>query len=176
MSEWKMTGDGDISVVSSRNAGSRIALLFLRPGQVATIMSAIGSVTVQLSHGSGMAIRPPGTQPKGHIALRTAPSKSTQLRGHITPVIPAQPHPVLHILGPMGLAAAAAGAPGGSKGGCEAQDGFVKQRVEVSTVVVTVVLVTKKSLPRLEKDCHFLVISCLVNCKSTFDLRSKNQL
>ena len=144
-----MTDDGDISVVSSRKAGSRIALLFLRPGQVATIMSAIGSVTVQLLHGSGMALRPPGTQPKGHIALRTAPSKSTQLRGHTTPVIPAQPHPVLHILGPIGLAAAAAGAPGGSKGGCDAQDGFVKQRVDVLIVVVTVVLVTKKSFPRL---------------------------
>ena len=145
-----MAGDGDISVVSSRKADSRIALFFLRPGQVATIMSAIESVTVQLLHGSGMALRPPGTQPKGHIALRrAAPSKSTQLRGHITPVIPAQPHPVLHILGPIGLAAAAAGAPGGSKGGCEAQDGFVKQRVDVLIVVVTVVLVTKKSFPRL---------------------------
>ena len=145
-----MTGDGDISVVSSRNAGSRIALLFLRPGQVATIMSAIGSVTVQLLHGSGMALRPPGTQPKGHIALPAAPLiKSLHVRGHTTPVIPAQPHPVLHILGPIGLAAAAAGAPGGSKGGCDAQDGFVKQRVDVLIVVVTVVLVTKKSFPRL---------------------------
>ena len=80
--------------------------------------------------------------------------------GHITAVFRAQPHPVAHILEPIGLApaAAAAGAPGpgGSNGGCEAQDGFVKQRVDVSIVVVTVVLVTKKSLPRLkEAFCNF---------------------
>ena len=144
-------------------ADSRIALLFLRPGQVATIMSAIESVTVHLSHGSGMAwgtlgaaaipggagpVTHPGGQGMipGPVGGRIPAPGIMQPVGHITAVFRAQPHPVAHILDPMGLApaAAAAGAPapGGSNGGCEAQDGFVKQRVDVSIVVVTVVLVT----------------------------------
>ena len=104
---------------------------------------------------------PGDTHPGGHLILpgagagRRIPAPGImQPVGHITAVFWAQPHPVAHILDPMGLAptAAPAGAPapGGSNGGCEAQDGFVKQRVDVSIVVVTVVLVTKKNLPRLK--------------------------
>ena len=50
-------------------AESAIALFFLpvTAGQVGIIISAKGSLTVQLSHGSGIPIPPgPGTQPGGH--------------------------------------------------------------------------------------------------------------
>ena len=118
--------DGDISVRSDKRADSKIALFFLRPGQVATIMSAIESVTVQLSHGSLMGRTGPGTQPAGHNGTPPAPlaPPAPKMRHrapaapvpHITPVSAAQAHPVAHILGPMGLAPPPAGTPGGSKG------------------------------------------------------------
>ena len=111
----------------------------------------------------------PVTHPGGQGGGPPAPGRRIpapgimQPVGHITAVFWAQPHPVAHILDPMGLAPAAAPAgapaPGGSNGGCEAQDGFVKQRVDVSIVVVTVVLVTKKSLPRL-KEAFCNLCSC----------------
>ena len=50
MSDWEV-GDGDIFSPSD-GADSRIALLFLRPGQAGIIMLAIESVNVQLSHRS----------------------------------------------------------------------------------------------------------------------------
>ena len=116
--------DGDISVRSDKKADSKIALFFLRPGQVATIMSAIESVTVQLLHGSLMGRIGPGTQPAGQNGTPLAPpAPGMRHRAppaapvpHIIPVSGAQPHPVAHILGPMGLAPPPAGTPGGSKG------------------------------------------------------------
>ena len=121
----EVADDGDISVRSDKRADSRIALFFLRPGQVATIMSAIESVTVQLSHGSLMGRIGPGTQPAGHngTPMGVGPVPKMRHRApaappvpHITPVSGAQAHPVAHILGPIGLAPPPAGAPGGSKG------------------------------------------------------------
>ena len=114
---------GDISVRSDKSVDSRIALLFLRPGQVATIMSAMESVTVQLLHGSLMGRIGPGTQPAGQNRTPLAPPAPGMRHRppaapvpHITPVSGAQAHPVAHILGPMGLAPPPAGTPGGSKG------------------------------------------------------------
>ena len=73
-------GEGDISKPSARKADSwmapssdkradsRMALFFLRPGQVAIIMFAMVSVTLQLLQGSGTGPIAPTTQPGGHAA------------------------------------------------------------------------------------------------------------
>ena len=144
MSDWEV-GDGDIFRPSSDSADSRIALFFLRPGQTGIIMLAMESVTVQLLQGSGMGLIGPATQPAGQAGpvppepgiLQAVPA-GTPL-GQVTPVIGAQAQPVAHILVPP---PGAAGAPGASKGSFLSQDSFVKQRVEVLRMEVTVVLVT----------------------------------
>ena len=80
MSVTEVARDGDISKPSVRKddswivpssdkrADSRIALFFLRPGQVEIIMSAMVSVTVQLLQGSAVGPIAPTTQPGGHGA------------------------------------------------------------------------------------------------------------
>ena len=153
MSGWE-GGDGDMFNPSSVSADSRIALFFLLPGQTGSIMLAIGSDIVQLLHGSAIASalgRPLGlgTQPAGQRGQR-GPVPVAQLGsgpepgikhpgGHIT-LASAQLQPAAHIL--LIIIAPAAGGPGGSKGSFWSQDSFMKQRVDVVRVVVTMVLVT----------------------------------
>jgi len=170
-------GEGDISKPSARKADSwmvspsderadsRIALFFLRPGQVAIIMFAMVSVTLQLLQGSGTGPIGPGTQPGGHaagVALGGvppgagvgAPAKVQAIgalagpisggifigvREHVTPVSAAQPQPAPHILL---TAPPDAGTPGMSKGACAEQACLVIQKVEVFRTEETVVLVT----------------------------------
>ena len=148
MSGWE-GGDGDIFSPSSDSTDSRIDLFFLRPGHTGSIMLAIGSDIVQLLHGSGtgFAARPgPGTQPAGQSGFAGPAAAGglpepgiKQLAGHIT-LASAQLQPAAHIL--LIIIAPAAGGPGGSKGSFWSQDSFMKQRVDVVRVVVTVVLVT----------------------------------
>ena len=165
-------GEGDISKPSARKADSwmapssdkradsRMALFFLRPGQVAIIMSAMVSVTLQLLHGSGTGPIAPGTQPGGHAVAvppepgvgapakvqasgplfgATSAAKFIGGRVHVTPVSAAQPQPAAHILltAPPDM-----GTPGMSKGACAEHACLVIQRVEVFRTEETVVLDT----------------------------------
>ena len=173
-------GEGDISKPSARKADSwmvlssdkradsRMALFFLRPGQVAIIMSAMVSVTRQLLHGSGTGPIAPTTQPGGHaegvaraplggaaatpgtgapgkvqaIGALDAPTSAGIFIGvkvHVTPVTAAQPQPDAHILLD---APTEPGTPGMSKGACAEQPCLVIQRVEVFRTEETVVLDT----------------------------------
>ena len=131
-------------------AESAIALFFfpLTAGQVGIIISATGSLTVQLSHGSGIALPPLGfgTQPAGHLEG----SLKSQSVGQVTPggsVIGTHLQPGAQIFG-----SDADFGESGEEGSLSAQDSFLKQRVEVVRVWVTVVLVTKKNLPLLNKE------------------------
>ena len=146
---------------SDKRADSRMALFFLRPGQVAIIMSAMVSVTLQLLQGSGTGPIAPTTQPGGHAAGVVpptagvgAPAKVQAIgvllgatstakfiggRVHVTPVSAAQPQPAAHILLD---APPDAGIPGMSKGACAEQPCLVIQRVEVFRTEETVVLDT----------------------------------
>ena len=168
-------GEGDISKPSARKADSwmappsderadsRMALFFLRPGQVAIIMSAMVSVTLQLLQGSGTGPIGPGTQPGGHwegvalfaaiaivgvrgkvqgIGALAAPASGGIFIGvkvHVTPVTAAQPQPDAHILLD---APTDPGIPGMSKGACAEHACLVIQRVEVFRTEETVVLDT----------------------------------
>ena len=132
-------------------AESAIALFFffLRAGQVGIIISAKGSLNVQLSHGSGIASPAgPGTQPAGHAGLVVSVSKSqpaAQVPGGSVSGTHLQP-------GAQIFESDAFFTPEGEEGSLSAQDSFLKQRVEVVRVWVTVVLVTKKNLPLLNKE------------------------
>ena len=146
MSAWE-EGEGDM-LNPSNSTDSRIALFFLRPGHGGIIMSAIELVTVQLLHGSGIGPAGPCTQPAGqgirggskagepspgsvHLIAAGAVGHTT-LRG-------TQPQPVAHV---FDVAPRDAGGPAGAKGDIWLHDRFVKQRVDVVRVEVTVVLVT----------------------------------
>ena len=162
-------GDSWIVPSSDERADSRIALFFLRPGQVEIILSAMESVTVQLLQGSGVGPIAPTTQPGGHAegvaraplggAAATpgtgAPGKVQAIgvlraagisggifiggKEQVTPLTAAQPQPDAHILLD---APTEPGIPGISKGACAEQACLVIQRVEVFRTEETVVLDT----------------------------------
>ena len=157
---------------SDERADSRMALFFLRPGQVAIIRSAMVSVTRQLLHGSGTGPIAPTTQPGGHAAgVGIGLPPPTGAAARVTPGTGApgkvQAIGVMRAAGRRGIfigvkehvtpvseaqpqpaahilldAPPDMGTPGMSKGACAEQACLVMQRVEVFRTEETVVLLT----------------------------------